>query len=98
MFSLFKPANFVRRLTRMKADSESSFQARALARWDNEGGATKASERHYISQDEEHRHRAPMIDDGPDAFPMRQASPGSKSRELRARDDLYHQSIWKAQN
>ena len=98
MFNLFNPANLVRKFTRTMASSELSFQARAIARWDNEGGAPKASERHIIPQGEKHRHRAPMSDGEPDIFPMREASPGSKSRELRARDDLYHQSLWKGLN
>jgi hypothetical protein len=97
MFNLFNPANLVRRFARMKSNGELSFQARAIARWDNEGGAPKASERHNIPHEEEHRQRPSMSDGGPDTSPMRKASSGSKSRELRARDDLYHQSLWKAQ-
>jgi hypothetical protein len=98
MFNFFNPANLVRKFTRKMASSELSFQARAIARWDNEGGAPKASERHFIPQGEKHRHRAPMSEGEPDTSPMREASPGSKSRELRARDDLYHQSLWKGLN
>jgi len=98
MFSLFNPANLVRKFTRPMATSELSFQARAIARWDNEGGAPKASERHFISQSEKHRHRAPISEGEPDTSPMHEASSGSNSRELRARDDLYHQSLWKGLN
>jgi hypothetical protein len=98
MFNLFNPANLVRKLTRIEADSELSFQTRAIARWDNEGGAPKASERHNIPQDETQQHRALMTDGEQGVSPMREASPVSKSRELRAPNDLYHQSVWKAQN
>ncbi len=53
MFNMFNPPNLVRKLTSATARSELSFQARAIARWDNEGGAPKASERHNIPHDEE---------------------------------------------
>jgi hypothetical protein len=98
MFNLLNPAKFVRQFTKMKDNGELSFQSRAIARWDNEGGAPKASERQNIPQFEKHRHQEPMSEGEPDTSPMREASPGSKSRELRARDDLYHQSLWKGQN
>ncbi len=98
MFNLFNPAHLVRRFTRIKGNGESSFQARAIARWDNEGGAPKASERHDIPQGKKHRHRAPMSGGKSATFSVSESSPGSKSGELRARDDLYHQSLWKAQN
>ena len=98
MFNLFNPARFMRRFTRIKGNGELSFQARAIARWDNEGGAPKASERNNKPQSDEHRHRAPLGDGDQDASLRRQVSAESKSRELRARDDLYHQSLWKAQN
>jgi hypothetical protein len=98
MFDMFNPANLVRKLARTTARSESSFQAREIARWENEGGAPKASERHTISHDEEYRDRALASDDEQEASLMRQGSPGSNSRELRAHDDLYHQSFWKGQN
>jgi len=52
MLNIFNPAYFVRRLTRTKVSSELSFQARALARWDNEGGASKGSERPNIPKGE----------------------------------------------
>ena len=97
MFNLFDLAKFVRRFTRMKGNGELSFQARALARWDNEGGAPSAPE-HNIPHEDEHRYRPPMSDGVPAESPMRQASAESKSRELRARDDLNHQSFWKVQN
>jgi hypothetical protein len=98
MFNLFNPANLVRGLTRMNGNGELSFQARAIARWDNEEGGPKASGRHNSRQDEKQRHLAPMSDDEPEARARREASPGSKSGELRALDDLYHQSFWKVQN
>jgi hypothetical protein len=98
MFNVFSPAKFVRRFTRIKGNGDPGFQARAIARWDNEGGAPKASERHIIRHQEEHWHDPPISDGGQDRSPMRQASSASESRELRARDDLYHQSLWKAQN
>jgi hypothetical protein len=98
MFNLFNPANLVRKLARTSDSNELSFQARAIARWDNEGGAPKASERHNIPQDEEPRHHAPMSDGERDVSLVCQASPGSNSGELRALDDLYHQSFWKVQN
>ena len=98
MFNLFNPANLVRKFTRTMASSELSFQARAIARWDNEGGAPNASERHNIPQGETHQHRAQMSDGELNIFPMHEASSGSNSRELRARDDLYHQSLWKGLN
>jgi hypothetical protein len=94
MFNLFNPANLVRKFTRTMASSELSFQARAIARWDNEGGAPNASERHNIPQGETHQ----MSDSERNIFSMHEASSGSNSRELRARDDLYHQSVWKGQN
>jgi hypothetical protein len=98
MFNLFNPAKFVRRFTKLRGDGELSFQARAIARWDNEGGAPKASERHNIPQGEERRRHAPMSDGEPGISLMREVSPGSNSRELRALDDLYHQSFWRVQN
>ena len=49
MLNMFNPVQFVRRLTRTKASSEMSLQAGAIARWDNEGGASEASERQNIS-------------------------------------------------
>src|SRR5689334_757608 len=98
MFNLFNPAKFARRFTKIKGNGELSFQARAIARWDNEGGAPKASERQNNPQGEEHRRRAPTSDGEQEVSLVREAAPGSKSLELRARDDLYHQSIWKAQN
>jgi hypothetical protein len=91
MFKMLNPPNLVRKLTSTMARRELSFQARAIARWDNEGGAPKAS-------DEKDLHRAPLSDGDSDVSLMRPASPGSNSRELRARDDLYHQSFWKVQN
>ncbi len=96
MFNMFNPPNLVRKLGSTSAPTELNFQARALARWDNEGGAPKASERHDNPQIEEHR--APISNSESDARAMRQASPGSNSWELRTLDDLYHQSFWKVQN
>ena len=98
MFKMFNPPSFMRKLASTTASSELSFQARAIARWDDEGGAPKASEQHNIPHDEEYRHRAPVSDGDRGVSLKRQASPGSNSRGLRARDDLYHQSFWKVQN
>ncbi len=98
MFNLLSPAKFVRRFTRIKASRQLSSQVGALARWENEGGAPSASDRRNIPQNEEHRRRAPMADGEPGISLMREVSPVSDSRELRALDDLYHQSFWRVQN
>ena len=98
MFNLLSPAKYVRRFTRIKARSQLSSQAGAIARWDNEGGAPSASDRRNIPQDEQHRRRAPIADGELGISLMREVSPISDSRELRALDDLYHQSFWRVQN
>jgi hypothetical protein len=95
---MFNPPNFMRKLASVTAPSELSFHAQGIARWDNEGGAPTASELHKIPHDEEDQHRAPMSDGDGNVFLIRPAAPRSKSRELRALDDLYHQSVWKGQN
>jgi hypothetical protein len=95
MLNSFNPAKFVRPFTTKKGDSGLSFQARAIARWDNEGGAPNASDQHNSPNGEEHRRRASTADGEPDMSLMRKASPASNSRELRALDDLYHQSFWR---
>ena len=53
---------------------------------------------HLLLTGETHQHRAQMSDGERNIFSMHEASSGSNSRELRARDDLYHQSVWKGQN
>jgi len=98
MFNLLNPANLVRQLASVPASSELSFQDCALARWDNEGGAPKAADRDNSLRGEEHPCPAPMTGGEPDIALMRQASSASDSRELRALDDLYHQSFWRVQN
>ena len=58
---MFNPANIATSISK-RAENELSLYAAAIARWDDEGGASKAPEQQNIPKRKQRRHPVPTVD------------------------------------